>query len=198
MAHPQHHPNDVVKSFFPMNYGGMKSSPSGYDRTNLNSYNHEVVNAIRSSNVAYLRELLYSTNSTSEQQTFEACNHNSEYLIHLACRRANLETIQFLVLEAGVNVHVRDGLGRTVLHDACWRPRYEPAILEFLMQVLDPMFLLMTDDRGHSAFDYIRKENWNQLTGFLETQRDLVRQRIRSSRLWERYCQAAARHAATN
>eukprot|EP00522_Entomoneis_paludosa_P014682 CAMPEP_0172445294 /NCGR_PEP_ID=MMETSP1065-20121228/5151_1 /TAXON_ID=265537 /ORGANISM="Amphiprora paludosa, Strain CCMP125" /LENGTH=210 /DNA_ID=CAMNT_0013196093 /DNA_START=404 /DNA_END=1036 /DNA_ORIENTATION=+ len=184
----ERNPNELVETFFPKKFGGMQSKPSGYDNDKLNSYNHQVVNAIRDSNVTQLRQLLQEGH-----QCFDACNQNSEYLIHLACRRSDLATIQFLVQEAHVNVHVRDGMGRTILHDACWRPQWEPEILAFLIQVLDPMFLLLRDGRGHSAFDYVRRHDWPILTHFLQERQGFITQRIGASPLWKKYCRAICR-----
>mmetsp|Transcript_4662 Transcript_4662/g.6062 ORF Transcript_4662/g.6062 Transcript_4662/m.6062 type:complete len:199 (-) Transcript_4662:94-690(-) len=165
------HPNTLLESL------SFKSSPCQPLQTSkqlatadLEHYNTDVVNALRSSNIERLRELLYQ-----EDQCFDACNNNGEYLIHLACRRSDLKTIQFLVQEARVNMNVRDTMGRSILHDVCWRPRMEADIFGFLVQHVDPSFLLRQDARGHTPFDYSRKADWPKWNKFVVQHRQELR-----------------------
>ena len=141
-----------------------------------------MVSAIRSCNLEQLRDLLNGCN-----QSFDACNINGEYLIHLACRRADLKTIKFLVLEAGVDVHVLDNVGRSILHDACWRPNFEPDIMSFLLQVVDPAFLSMKDIRGHTPLNYVRPVDMETWKEFLLKHRDLISGRLQSCRAHKRH-----------
>ena len=176
------HPKDTMNSIFPKLTGRKRMLSSSSVSTeanaicyaaNTDSYNNNVVNAIRSRDVDRLRELL-----NDQDQCFDVCNINGEYLIHLACRRGDLETIKFLVLEAGVDVHVTDNLGRSILHDACWRPELETEILRFLLQVVDPTYLVTEDVRGHTPLDYTRHCEWPSWNSFLSMNRDLILKRM--------------------
>jgi ankyrin repeat protein len=165
------HPTETLRALSNIK-DPVRLHPERHDDDNVDHYTMSVVNAIRSHDIIKLEQLL------EDGQCFEACNNQGEYLIHLACRRANLETIQFLVLKAGVNVNVRDDMGRTILHDLCWRPRFETYIMNFLLQVIDPTFLLMQDVRGHTPFDYSRSNDWAQWNTFLQSKSEFIRRRL--------------------
>lgn len=77
-----------------------------------------------------------------------------------------------MVEEAKVNVSVRDDFGRTVLHDATWTSSPNTAVMEILLRVVDPDMLLAEDVRGHTPFDYARKEHWTEWVEFLSQHTD--------------------------
>ena len=170
---------DMVSSYIPESAGRKRKSPSTWkcNQSHIDSYNCAVVSAIRMCNLEQLRDLLNDCD-----QSFDACNLNGEYLIHLACRRADLKTIKFLVLEAGVDVHVLDAMGRSILHDACWRANFEPDIMSFLLQVVHPAFLAMKDIRGHTPLNYVRPADMESCKEFLLKHRDLITRRLESCR----------------
>ena len=178
----QQNPNQMLQAICPKNYvwstpskqTQQPKSPTNEDA--LESYNATVVQAVRTSNLEKLRQLLYR-----DQQSFEACNNNGEYLIHLACRRGDLDTIRFMVEDAQVNINVRDDMGRTVLHDVCWRPRAELEMWGFLLAHVDPALLLMQDKRGHTPFDYSRTQDWPQWNKYLLKQRHVLLKRLSGS-----------------
>eukprot|EP00527_Entomoneis_sp_CCMP2396_P009947 CAMPEP_0198139152 /NCGR_PEP_ID=MMETSP1443-20131203/2494_1 /TAXON_ID=186043 /ORGANISM="Entomoneis sp., Strain CCMP2396" /LENGTH=96 /DNA_ID=CAMNT_0043801195 /DNA_START=65 /DNA_END=355 /DNA_ORIENTATION=+ len=87
-------PNNMLNAISPKS-AGPAHPQSHHDEARVEHYNARVVNAVRTNNVDQLQELFYK-----ENQCFEACNNNGEYLIHLACRRGDLETIRFLVDKA--------------------------------------------------------------------------------------------------
>lgn len=157
----------------------MKSSPPQQipyvfhlDDELLDSYIMDVVRAIRKSDIRTLRQFL------NDGQSFDACNRNGETFLHLACRCSKTEIIEFLIDEANANVNARDGLGRTILHDACWRPLPDLQLLSSLLRRI-PIHMILTEDiRGHSCFDYCRKEHWNQWNEFLKQQTDIIERRI--------------------
>jgi ankyrin repeat protein len=127
----------------------------------MENYDIESVRAIRANDITTLRALL------EEGKSFDACNRSGETLLHLACRRGNIETVNFLVHEAHVKVDVQDDMGRTVLHDLCWRPTPNTEMMESLLRVVSPELLLSEDVRGHSCFDYCRKNDWGEWVAFL-------------------------------
>jgi hypothetical protein len=132
------------------------------------AYDLEVVNAIRSKDVSRLRTL------RDEGKSFNACNRFGESLLHMACRRGDLGVITFLVEEVGVRLDVRDDYGRTALHDACWTASPNKDVMEVLMQVFPSESLLAEDVRGHTPFDYARKEHWADWIVFLQERKDLI------------------------
>jgi ankyrin repeat protein len=132
----------------------------------------EAVQAIRGNDLTKLRAMIQTGHS------LDACNSNGEYLIHLAARRSNLETVQFLLEHADVDVNVRDSMGRTILHDVCWKSSPDMALMNVLLQVISPELLLAQDRRGHSPFDYARKEHWAAWNSFLLERKELIAERI--------------------
>uniref|UniRef100_A0A7S2Y6A1 Uncharacterized protein n=1 Tax=Entomoneis paludosa TaxID=265537 RepID=A0A7S2Y6A1_9STRA len=158
------HPTETLKSLY---FSSVKEQstttrpPQQHNDSCLDHYTLAVVNAIRSNDIETLRQML------EQGHSFQACNNQGEYLIHLACRRSNLATIQFLLDEAHVNPNVCDDLGRTILHDLCWRPQVATPLLEFLLPHLQPQLLIRKDVRGHAPFDYSRSHDWPQWNAFL-------------------------------
>lgn len=118
----------------------------------LEAFTNEKVDAVRNNDVQTLQRM------HQQGQSLDACSKNGESLLHLACRRGNIETVQFLVQV--VPATIQDELGRTVLHDVCWRPRPDPAMFMVVFHAVPRSFLLTPDARGHTCFDYCRKPEW--------------------------------------
>lgn len=129
----------------------------------LDSYQINVVNAIRNSDLPTLRTLLQSGHNMN------ACNRNGETLLHMACRCCSMEIVQFLCEEARVNVNVIDSVGRTVLHDICWRHKLDVELMEMFINRIHSDFFILPDKRGHTCFDYARKEHYNVWNTFIRT-----------------------------
>lgn len=135
----------------------------------LSNYNMKTIQAIREKDINALSQLL------KEGQNFDACNRNGESLLHLACRRGNKEVVEFLVDKAEVDVTCVDSLGRTVVHDLCWRATPDTDMMKVLLRRIPSRLLLQEDVRGHTPFDFARKEHWGVWTEFLrENQEDIV------------------------
>ena len=69
---------------------------------------------------------------------------------------------------------VRDDMGRTPMHDACWSscaPNHD--IMKILIGAA-PELLLSKDKRGHSPFDYARREYWPNWVAFLNEHRQFI------------------------
>jgi len=128
-------------------------------------YDQETVNAVRSNNVVHLRKM------HGKGINLQCGNRFGETLIHLACRRSDLELILFLVNEVGVSLRVRDDFGRTPWHDACWRTELDLDLLDFLLEQV-PELLMTSDKRGHTPLDYARREHWVRLIPFLRERSD--------------------------
>ena len=128
------------------------------------AYDATIVNAVRSANLDALR--------AAHKESLNACNQFGESLLHMACRRGNVDVVRYMVEEAKVNVHVRDDYGRTVLHDATWTARPNKDVMEVLLKAVTPEMLLAQDVRGHTPFDYARKEHWAEWVTFLSERQD--------------------------
>jgi hypothetical protein len=133
----------------------------------IEAYSNDALNAVRSSDVDGLRQLL------SAGQSLECCNRFGESLLHVACRRSTSEIVSFLLHEANVSPCIRDDYGRTPLHDACWRGNPEYEIVELLLAV-EPRLAFVKDVRGHRPFQYARREHWGDWRKFLDEKRELI------------------------
>jgi len=157
-------PVEYVRSILPREAHRKRNRPTAiwkaHQKEELENYDMESVRAIRDNDLVTLRALL------AKGKSMNACNRNGETLLHLACRRGNLNTVKFLVQEACVDVNVQDDMGRSVLHDVCWRPHADTSMMEILLEAVNPDMLLAEDCRGHCCFNYCRKEHWNQWIEF--------------------------------
>lgn len=127
-------------------------------------YDTEFVNAVRTSDLPKIKDLCKAGRLMS------ACNLYSESIVHIACRRANLDVVDF-VLGHGGDIGIVDDFGRTPLHDACWRPSPQFDIITLLLDKnLD--LIRTVDIRGSSPLSYVRKENWIDWCAFLFHQRE--------------------------
>eukprot|EP00804_Cyclotella_cryptica_P030642 CCRYP_015680-RA/>CCRYP_015680-RA protein AED:0.35 eAED:0.35 QI:0/-1/0/1/-1/0/1/0/249 len=132
------------------------------------AYNHEKVNAVQNNDVDALRELLHSG------EIMQTSNRFGESLLHTACRRGFTEMVQFFLYEAGVCPRVRDDMGRTPMHDACWASCAPNHTLMKMLIAEAPEMLLSRDVRGHSPFDYARREHWPNWVAFLNENRQFI------------------------
>ena len=138
----------------------------------IEAYDLTVVQAIRDNDLGRLRAML------REGKSFDACNRFGESLIHMVCRRGNIEMANFLIQEARVDVDVRDDFGRTPIHDACWTSKPNIAMMDLLINNVPPDMLLTEDVRGHTPFDYARKEHYDEWTQYLRSKEEDIQLRI--------------------
>lgn len=136
------------------------------------AYDGQKTTAVRNGDMATLRSLLEAG------ENLNCCNKFGESLIHMACRRAHIDVVRFLLQEAKVSLNARDDYGRTPLHDCCWRPSSNYELMELLLSEVDPRILLVEDVRGHAPFDYSRKDQWEGWNDFLESRKELLLSRL--------------------
>jgi ankyrin repeat protein len=166
-------PVQFLQSLFPKDAGQyMCPRPSTVVAGDYVAYDKETVQAISRKDVSKLQELL------DEGKCFNACNLNGETLMHLACRRGDLKTVKFLLEDACVQTDVCDDLGRTILHDVCWRATPDLEIMEILIRTVLPETLIAQDRRGHTPFDYARREHWGVWMDFLKENQCLIERRV--------------------
>jgi len=139
----------------------VRSNPSPKQ---IQDYDNEVVRAIRESNFEAIKNLQAVGISMS------ACNKYSESIVHIACRRANYDVVEY-ILNSGGDYNIQDDYGRTPLHDACWRlePRFDIVTL-LLDRNID--LLRMVDVRGATPLSYIRPEHWLQWCAYFYHQKE--------------------------
>lgn len=130
-------------------------------------YDMDVITALRDQNIELLRTMHTSGRS------LQCCNRFGESLIHMACRRGFLDVVSFMVEEADVSLSVRDDYGRTPMHDACWAPVPNFALMELLLQKA-PEQLFLADVRGHTPFSYVRKHDWKEWKTFLSVHESIL------------------------
>jgi ankyrin repeat protein len=130
----------------------------------LIDYDKDLVMAVRNSDIASLRRMY------SEGRNLSACNKFSESIVHMACRRADFEVVDYIVRHGGLTTVV-DDYGRTPLHDACWRsePQFDVVTL-LLDRNID--LLRMVDVRGANALKYVCSDHWLQWCAYFYHQKD--------------------------
>lgn len=130
----------------------------------LHDYGVDIVSAIRASDLLTLQKLRECGRSML------ACNKYSESIVHMACRRSDLDVVKFL-MEDPEAAFLIDDLGRTPLHDACWRP--EPRF-DIVAIILDQNVELIRckDKRGATPLHYVRREHWQIWCAFLQCQKE--------------------------
>jgi hypothetical protein len=130
----------------------------------VENYDLQLVQAVKRCDVEALREMARAG------KRMDACNRHGESVVHIACRRGNVELLEFL-LANGASVLICDDLGRTPLHDACWSklPQFEcvMAILE-----RDLRLLRIVDCRGASPLHYIKREHWGAWRRFFDMKKE--------------------------
>ena len=103
----------------------------------------------------------------------QTSNKFGESLLHIACRRGYDHIAKYLIEEADVTVWVRDDFGRTPCHDACWTAKPNLELMDLLVRKC-PEMMLMSDKRGSTPLDYVRRDNWDIWRKFLEDRWDIV------------------------
>jgi len=134
----------------------------------LEAYTRDKVNAVQGNDVETLRSLLKSGH------LMQASNRFGESLLHTSCRRGFTETVEFFLNEAKVCPRVRDDMGRTPMHDVCWSSAAPNHEIMKMFICAAPEMLLSKDKRGHSPFDYARREHWPNWVSFLNDHRQLI------------------------
>lgn len=158
------------------------------------AYTHRLVTAFRQNDMTTIRQL-----HADGQLTTNACNAFGESILHIASRRGNIELVQFLLEEVGIDPrHHRDDYHRTALHDACWTASSDPAfdVIDALMDVA-PEHLLLKDKRGFTPLDYIRPKDHGKWLRFLWERKTKLRASSSMSAVAAKAVVAAAAAAAS-
>eukprot|EP00548_Thalassiothrix_antarctica_P010011 CAMPEP_0194159092 /NCGR_PEP_ID=MMETSP0152-20130528/77633_1 /TAXON_ID=1049557 /ORGANISM="Thalassiothrix antarctica, Strain L6-D1" /LENGTH=1268 /DNA_ID=CAMNT_0038868611 /DNA_START=386 /DNA_END=4192 /DNA_ORIENTATION=- len=126
-------------------------------------YDMTAINAISSQDVVTLRRWHL------EGRPLQTSNERGETLLHMACRRALVDVVKFLVQEACVSLWVHDKKGRTPLHMACYSS--EPGIFEVFHFIVkqDTDLLFVLDEQGCTPLDHIPCQFWNDWIVFFRS-----------------------------
>uniref|UniRef100_A0A7S1UQN9 Uncharacterized protein n=1 Tax=Grammatophora oceanica TaxID=210454 RepID=A0A7S1UQN9_9STRA len=179
---PTESPVEIVKSILAETYAAKKRTATGTkDRSvrftkptesEIDTYG-EMVKAMRASDLDKLRDF-----HAGGAKSLDACNRFGESFIHMACRRGNLDVVSFLIDEAKVRVVRRDDYGRIPLHDAVWTTKPNFDVMDKLLATVPPSLLLEKDVRGHTCFDYARREHWGAWASFLNERKSMLQSQL--------------------
>lgn len=126
----------------------------------VKAYEMDVIKALRDNDLQALRDF------HKAGRQLQCANKFGDSIIHTACRRGNLEIIQFLLREAGLSCKVCCDYGRTSLHDACWTSSPNFKVIDELL-VVCPDLLYTKDKRGFTPLDYARPAQYGDWCKYL-------------------------------
>lgn len=148
-----------------------------YTPEHLEAYTTEMVSAVQAKDVETLRSHLQAGH------LMQASNRFGESMLHTSCRRGFTDVFEFFVNEAMVCPRVKDDMGRTPMHDVCWSSAAPNHDIMKMLILAAPELLLSKDKRGHSPFDYARREYWPSWVTFLNENRQFIVNSLVSSYL---------------
>lgn len=134
-------------------YSDLKDFFHKPNQDEIDSYQFEVLRAVRDADIDFLRKF------HQEGKSLNICNRFGESLLHLACRKQLVSVVDFLLNEANVPSQVCDDYGRTPMHDACWTAEPNFEVVDLILEKC-PDLLLIKDKRGHTPLFYARREHW--------------------------------------
>lgn len=122
------------------------------------SYDNNMLRALQHSDLLGLMTL------SNNGYHMNACNKFRESALHHAARKCTPRVLKFMLDIVGKE-WILDDIGRTPLHDACWRSPVNFSVIMLLMDT-DITMLFTTDKRGHSPLDYAHQEDWGKWCAF--------------------------------
>ena len=141
----------------------------GITERRVNSYSTDLIAAVKSSNVDHLRSFY----GDDKNKNMNSCNRFGESILHTACRHGQMEVVKFLLKEAQVDPRVCDDFGRTPCHDAAWQA--DPNVtLMAMIATQCPDLLLISDKRGFTPLQYVRKPQWSAWVKMLEANKEVL------------------------
>lgn len=142
----------------------------------VDAYGFDVIRAVRESDIDTLRKY------HKEGRPLKCSNRFGESLLHLACRKALVEVVDFLVNEVEVPLCVKDDMGRTPLADAFWTTEPNMELVDIIIRKC-PDLLFISDKRGHTPLAYARQQHWDKWNEYLKSRSDLVLPKILNQEL---------------
>jgi len=138
----------------------------------IKMYDQDVLTAVRKGDLDTLRSF------HKQGRTLKCSNKFGESLLHMACRKGMIDVVDFFINQAGVPLSVRDDVGRSPLHDACWTSTPNFPIVRLILQKC-PDLLYICDRRGHTPLSYVRRDQWIEWKSFLLLNSDLITPNIK-------------------
>eukprot|EP00565_Helicotheca_tamesis_P009317 CAMPEP_0185734930 /NCGR_PEP_ID=MMETSP1171-20130828/23865_1 /TAXON_ID=374046 /ORGANISM="Helicotheca tamensis, Strain CCMP826" /LENGTH=425 /DNA_ID=CAMNT_0028405063 /DNA_START=155 /DNA_END=1432 /DNA_ORIENTATION=+ len=131
----------------------------------IEAYDNRITTAVRAEDVETLKQIY------TEGRPLQCSNRFGESIVHMACRRGSAKVLRFLLEVGNVSGLVRDDFGRTPMHDACWTREPDFEIVKMLTDRWPDLFLV-SDKRGHTPLQYVRRDHWGKWCHFLTEYRD--------------------------
>lgn len=125
----------------------------------ITSYDNNMLRALQHSDLLAVMALY------NNGYHMNACNKFRESTLHFAARKCTPRVVKFMLDIVG-SEWILDDIGRTPLHDACWRSPANFSVVMLLMDC-DINMLFTVDSRGHSPLDYAHREDWSKWCAFL-------------------------------
>ena len=108
------------------------------------------------------------------------CNGDGYSLLHMICRKANVELLLVLLAHADKEqgksiLSICDNYGRTPLHEACLAAPVDSGYFDMIKRILeiDVTLLFLKDCRGCFPLSNVRPENFQYWNIFLHNKKDL-------------------------
>jgi len=128
----------------------------------IEAYKVDILSSVTNNDMEALRKF------HKQGRPLKCSNKFGESILHIACRKGILDVATFLIDEVNVPLFVRDDVGRSPLHDACWAAKPNFDIIELVVRNC-PDLLYISDRRGHSPLMYVRQEHWIKWKTFLSS-----------------------------
>lgn len=130
-------------------------------KEHVDAYDLEILKAVRESDIPTLQSY------HNQGRPLHCANRFGESLLHLACRKALVDVVRFLVEVAQVPIWVKDDMGRTPLADAFWTIEVNLELVDLLLSRAPELFWV-SDIRGHAPLSYARQEHWPLWCDYLQ------------------------------
>ena len=147
--------NETVRDFFQ------------HTERHILAYDMTVMTAVRSNDLPAMKALHASG------RELQCCNRFFESILHTVARRGLVDMLDFLLVDAKLDLRVCCASGRTPLHDACWTASPNFACIKRILHKC-PDFLLIADNRNFTPLSYIPRDCWGEWNDFLQANPDLV------------------------
>lgn len=148
-----------------ISYNEIERFFQGITTDRLNSYSKDIIGAVTTNDLNFLRMSHFD-----HKRNMNCCNRFGESIVHTACRHSQFDVVRFLVKEAKVDLRVVDDFGRTPCHDAAWQAEPNMELIELIVTKC-PDLLLVSDKRGFTPLQYVRKAQWPVWVEMLEKNR---------------------------
>lgn len=139
----------------------------------VRAHTHQVERAIRDQDLDQLQDML------EHGESLQTCNRHGESTLHIAARRGSVPLMSFLLRQAKVTLRIRDDVGRSPLHDACWSHKPDFDLIRVLLEEA-PECLLVMDKRGFTPLCYCPRATWGLWATFFQENKEWLRDLVQN------------------